>query len=168
MMIPTAILPMVMTMGMKTADCTALSTEAWYMLVESFLKLPKIFLLAHEGLGGAHPLEGFGKRGGDEGVIFAGLPRAQKKLLLKPCANGDERRKDREHEQAEHRVQNDQYHRDHADETKGPHEVERSPGDDAGKFCPAVRSKARNQPAERAVIEVRKLQFLQAVKTVPA
>ena len=35
-MIPTAILPMVMTMGMKTADCTALSTEAWYMLVESF------------------------------------------------------------------------------------------------------------------------------------
>ena len=63
-------------------------------------------------------------------------------------------------------VQNDQYHRDHADETKGPHEVERSPGDDAGKFV-AVRSKARNQPAERAVIEVRKLQFLQAVKTVP-
>ncbi len=129
------------------------------------LELGEVFLFAHEGLGGAHALDGLVEGGGDLRVVAAHLAGGEEHAALEKFRDDGERRHDREDDEAEAPVHPEEAGGDHDEVGAAPDDIEKAPGDDAGEAV-AVASQARDEPADGAGVvegEFEGLEFGEAV-----
>ena len=132
-----------------------------------FLELAEVLALAHEGLGGAHALDGLVVAGGDLGVVFPDVAGAHEHPLLEELGDDGQRRDDGEDDEAEAPVHDEEAGGDHDHEAQAPDDVEEAPRDDAGEAV-AVGGEPADEPAYRPRVEEGELQLLEALEAVAA
>ena len=99
-------------------------------LVRDLAEFAEIFRFAHEGLCGAHALDGFIVAGGDLRVVFPDLPRAVQHLFLEVARDDCKWRHDRDHDETEVPIHVEKADRDNEKRADAPNDIEKTPGDD--------------------------------------